>query len=51
MTLLLFYLDNRFFGLAHLLFYFLIFFNNRFENYTKLKIRLIILIFDSGLLS
>jgi hypothetical protein len=45
------YLDNHFFDLIYLLFHSLILFNNGFKNYTKPKIRPIVPIFDSELLS
>jgi hypothetical protein len=51
MTQPLSYFGNHFFYLVYLLFRFLIFFNNGFGNYTRPKIRPIVLIFDLGLLS
>jgi hypothetical protein len=51
MVRLLSHLNNYFFGLMHLLFHFLISFNSGSENYTRLKIRPIVLIFDLRLLS
>jgi hypothetical protein len=51
MTLLLFHLDSRFFDLVYLLFRSLILFNNKFKNYTRLRVQPIVPVFDSGLLS
>jgi hypothetical protein len=51
MALLLFYFNNRFFGLIYLLFHFLILSNSEFKNYIKLRIRSIVPVFDLGLLS
>jgi hypothetical protein len=45
------HLDNYFFDLIYLFFRSLIFFNSESENYTRLKVRFIVLIFDLGLLS
>jgi hypothetical protein len=45
------YFDSYFFGLIHLLFRFLIPFNNGSGNYTRPKIQPIVPIFGSGLLS
>jgi hypothetical protein len=51
MTRFLSYLGNHFFSLMYLLFRFLILFNNRFENCTRLRVQLIVSIFDLGFLS
>jgi hypothetical protein len=51
MIRLLFYFDNHSFGLIYLLFRSPIPFDNEFGNYTRLKIRLNVLIFDLGFLS
>jgi hypothetical protein len=51
MILLLFYFDSRSFGLIYLFFHSLIFLNSGFESYTRLRIRLIVFVFDLGLLS
>jgi hypothetical protein len=51
MARLLSYLGDYFFNLIYLLFHSLIPFNNEFGNYTRLKVRFIVLIFDLGLLS
>jgi hypothetical protein len=45
------HLGNHSFNLMHLLFRSLIPFNNKFENYTRLKIRPNVPIFDLGFLS
>jgi hypothetical protein len=45
------YLDSHFFDLMYLLFRSLIFFDSEFENYTRLKIRSNVPIFDLGFLS
>jgi hypothetical protein len=45
------YLGNHFFDLIHLLFRSLILSNNIFRNYTRPRVRPIVFIFDSGLLS
>jgi hypothetical protein len=45
------YLGSHSFGLMYLPFHFLIPFNNGFENCTRLRVRLIVSVFNSGLLS
>jgi hypothetical protein len=45
------HLDNHFFGLIYLLFRSLIPFNNKFKNYTRLRVRFIVFVFDSEFLS
>jgi hypothetical protein len=45
------HLGNYFFDLMHLLFRFLIFFDNGSGNYTRLRVQPIVFVFDSGLLS
>jgi hypothetical protein len=45
------YLGNYFFGLMYLLFRSLIFSDSGLKNYTRLRVRLIVFIFDLGLLS
>jgi hypothetical protein len=51
MARLLSHLGNHFFGLMYLLFRSLIFFDSGFKNYTRLRIRPNVSIFDLGLLS
>jgi hypothetical protein len=45
------YLDNHFFGLMYLFFRSLILFNSRFRNYTRLRVRLNVFVFDLRFLS
>jgi hypothetical protein len=51
MIRLLSHFDNYSFGLIYLLFRFLIFSNNGFKNYTRLRVQPIVSVFDLGLLS
>jgi hypothetical protein len=51
MVRLLSYFSGHFFGLVYLLFRFLIFSNSGFGNYTKLRVRFNVFVFDLGFLS